>query len=149
MAVAHIHPPLSTYFGIADTPIVPVHVSGAIFGDPIPVLDDPDLINTDAKGEALAKTLGRNLAVLIRGHGAVTVGASIEAAFIASLYLEENCRHQLFASILRKPRAYSPEETLRVRNTTWGDGGKRISRKVWNHHLAKWGLSSEGGSKRR
>ena len=140
MAVAHIHPSISTYFGIADTPIVPVHVSGAIFGEPIPVLDDPDLINTNAKGEALAKTLGKNLAVLIRGHGAATVGASVEAAFVASLYLEENARHQLNAAILGKPRAYSPDELRRVRQATWGDGGRRLSKKVWNYHLAKWGL---------
>ncbi len=141
MAVAHVHPPVSTYFGIADTPIVPVHVSGAIFGDAIPVLDDPDLINTDAKGEALAKTLGKSLAVLIRGHGAVAVGISVEAAFVASFYLEENARHQLNAAILGKPRAYTPDEIRRVRAATWGDGGRRLSKKVWNYHIEKWALA--------
>jgi ribulose-5-phosphate 4-epimerase/fuculose-1-phosphate aldolase len=104
MAIAHIHPPLSTFFGIADVPIVPVHVSGAVFGAPIPVLDDPDLIKTPAQGDRLARALGAHRAVLIRGHGAVTVGESVQAAFLASLYLEENARHQLFASVLGKPR---------------------------------------------
>src|SRR5205809_1103062 len=51
MAIAHIHPPLSTFFGIADTPIVPVHVSGAVFGAPIPLLDDSYLIKPDGQGE--------------------------------------------------------------------------------------------------
>ena len=141
MAVAHTHPPLSTVFGIADTPIVPVHVSGVIFEDPVPVHDDPDLIKTDAQGEALARTLGKNRAVLMRGHGAVTVGESIEAVFIASLYLEENCRHYLLAAQLGKIRPYTAEETARVREATWGADGKRLSKKIWNHHLAKWGLA--------
>ena len=142
MAIAHIHPPLSTFFGIADTPIVPVHVSGAVFGAPIPLLDDPDLIKTDGQGERLARALGAHRAVLMRGHGAVTVGESVEAVFLASLYLEENARHQLFASLLGKPRPYTADETRRVRNATWGDDGTRLSRKVWAYHLAKWGLEA-------
>src|SRR5207249_7995443 len=93
----------------ADTPIVPVHVSGAVFGAPIPLLDDPDLIKTDGQGERLARALGAHRAVLMRGHGAVTVGESVEAVFLASLYLEENARHQLFASLLGKPRPYTAD----------------------------------------
>ena len=142
MAIAHTHPPLSTFFGIADTPIVPVHVSGAVFGAPIPVLDDPDLIKTHAQGERLARTLGPHRAVLIRGHGAVTVGESVQAVFLASLYLEENARHQLFASLLGKPRSYTADETSRVRKATWGQDGARLSAKIWTYHLAKWGLGA-------
>lgn len=142
MAIAHIHPPLSTFFGIADTPIVPVHVSGAVFGAPIPVLDDPDLIKTAVQGKRLARALGGHRAVLIRGHGAVTVGESVPAAFLASLYLEENARHQLFASLLGKPRPYTADETHRVRKATWGDDGTRLARKVWTYHLARWGLGA-------
>jgi ribulose-5-phosphate 4-epimerase/fuculose-1-phosphate aldolase len=142
MAIAHIHPPLSTFFGIADTPIVPVHVSGAVFAGPVPVLDDPDLIKTDAQGERLARALGAHRAVLIRGHGAVTVGESVPAAFLASLYLEENARHQLFASLLGKPRPYTADETQRVRKSTWGQDGARLAGKVWTYHLAKWGLGA-------
>jgi ribulose-5-phosphate 4-epimerase/fuculose-1-phosphate aldolase len=143
MAIAHTHPPMSTFFGIADTPIVPVHVSGAVFAAPIPVLDDPDLIKTEAQGEQVARALGANRAVLIRGHGAVTVGESVPAAFLASLYLEENARHQLFASFLGKPRAYTADETRRVRTATWGQDGARLSAKVWTYHLAKWGLGAK------
>jgi ribulose-5-phosphate 4-epimerase/fuculose-1-phosphate aldolase len=142
LAVVHTHPPLSTFFGIADTPIVPVHVSGAVFGAPIPVLDDPDLVKTPAQGERLAQALGGSRAVLIRGHGAVTVGESVAAAFLASLYLEENARHQLFASLLGKPRPYTADETRRVRRATWGDDGARLARKVWAYHLVKWGLGT-------
>ncbi len=141
-AIAHVHPPLSTYFGIADTPIVPVHVSGAIFDGPLPLLDDPDLVKTDAQGDRLARALGPHRAVLIRGHGAVTVGPSVQAAFLASLYLEENARHQLFASLLGKPRPYTADELTRVRKATWGRDGVRLSAKVWTYHLAKWGLGA-------
>jgi L-fuculose-phosphate aldolase len=146
MAIAHTHPPVSTYFGIADAPIVPVHVSGAVFGDSIPVLDDPDLVKTDTQGDILAKTLGSSRALLIRGHGAVTVGESVEAAFLASLYLEENCRHQLFASLLGKPRPFTTDETARVLKATWGEDGARLAQKVWSFYLTKWGLSPSPSS---
>src|SRR5437867_740953 len=165
MAIAHIHPPLSTFFGIADTPIVPVHVSGAVFGAPIPLLDDPDLIKTDGQGERLARALGAHRAVLMRGHGAVTVGESVEAVFLASLYLEENARHQLFASLLGKPRPYTADETRRVRKATWGDDGTRLSRgrpirfvttrrhagdeSGWNHLLAAQGAFVVGSAELR
>jgi L-fuculose-phosphate aldolase len=97
MAVAHTHPVHSVVFSITGKPILPVSVHGAIFADGVPTFAHVGHINSRELGDALARTLGRRRAALIRMHGAVVVGGSVEEAFVAALQLEENAEKQLWA----------------------------------------------------
>lgn len=132
-SVAHIHPPISTLFTIAGRPILPVFVLGAPVG-PVPVYGDPDLIYTERQAEAMVEVLGSRRAVMIRGHGGVTVGANLEEAFVLAVYLEENCKKQLYASLLGTPIPLSEDEVRRITNNVWKP---RTVRKVWNYFEEK------------
>ncbi len=133
--VAHFHPPYATVFGIAGAPLVPVFILGSLFPHAgVPVYDDPDLIRSSAQGDAVARTLGGGRAVLLRGHGVVTVGEDIERCFVASIWLEENARKQAWAAALGAPRAFSEEETARVRASLWEPA---VVRKTWDYYMAK------------
>ena len=134
MSVAHLHPHHVTVLGIAQEKIVPVFILGSIFADGVPVYDDPDLIFTDAQGDAVAETLGAARAAVLRGHGAVVVGVSLEETFATSVYLEENAKKQYAASALGKPRAFTPDEARRVRTSLWKP---KTVQKVWDFYVSK------------
>jgi L-ribulose-5-phosphate 4-epimerase len=97
MAIAHTHPVHSVVFSITGRPVLPVSVHGAIFADGVPTFAHVGHINTRELGDALARTLGTRRAALIKMHGAVCVGSSIEEAFVVALQLEENAEKQLWA----------------------------------------------------
>jgi ribulose-5-phosphate 4-epimerase/fuculose-1-phosphate aldolase len=59
-----------------------------------PVFDSAVLINTVARGEALAAALGAAPAAILRQHGAVTVGTSVQEAVVRMICLEDNARKQ-------------------------------------------------------
>jgi HCOMODA/2-hydroxy-3-carboxy-muconic semialdehyde decarboxylase len=76
------------------------------FGTPVfeirNLIPNSDLmISTAALGRALAETLGSTAdVVLLRGHGNVVVGPTIEIAVFRAYYTEINARQQLNAMIL-------------------------------------------------
>ena len=73
------------------------------------------LVRDQARGRALAQTLGNNPAVLMRGHGVAVVGPDIKFAVGRSIYLEMNARVQLQAMQLGGTITYlDPEEAKAV-----------------------------------
>lgn len=134
VSVAHLHPHYVTALGIAEQRIVPVFILGSIFADGVPVYDDPDLIFTDEQGDAVAETLGPARAAVLRGHGAVVVGASIEETFAASVYLEENARKQYDATLLGSVRAFTSDESRRVQKSLWKP---KTVKKVWDFYVSR------------
>lgn len=97
MAVVHSHPLHSVVFSVTKKPILPISVHGAIFADGVPTFAHVGHVNTRELGDGLARALGTHRAALIKMHGAVIVGASVEEAFVAALQLEENAEKQLWA----------------------------------------------------
>lgn len=63
--------------------------------------DDRGMQVTDShRGAELAKTLGPNPVVLMRGHGETVVGHSIKQAVVYAAYVEINARMQMQAMLL-------------------------------------------------
>jgi HCOMODA/2-hydroxy-3-carboxy-muconic semialdehyde decarboxylase len=62
------------------------------------------LISTPALGRALAQSLGRTSAALMRGHGASVVATSLHVVVAKSYYLNVNARLQLQAMQLSGQR---------------------------------------------
>jgi ribulose-5-phosphate 4-epimerase/fuculose-1-phosphate aldolase len=87
-SVAHFHPLYATAFAVAGRPLVTAFNAGAIFGEQVPVFDDPDLIQQDDQGRRMAEALGGRRAVLLRGHGVAVCAEDIPSCVTASLYLE-------------------------------------------------------------
>src|SRR5712664_4064075 len=61
------------------------------------------LVSDGVLGASLARTLGTKPAVLMRGHGSVTVGESLPRAVGRSVYLEISARMQLQAIAIAGP----------------------------------------------
>lgn len=103
-AVVHTHAPHAVAFSALGRPLQPVGHDGAIFCDGLPVFSETsDLIVDQQRGKAVARTLGDHHAMLLRNHGIVTVGRTIEEATVLALYLERACRSQLLVEACGGP----------------------------------------------
>ncbi len=122
MAIVHHHSPAVIPFAATTAPLRPLYHMSAFVGEGVPVFEiraaagmTDMLIRDAALGRALARTLGQHPAALMRGHGAVVVGADLPLAVGRSIYLELNARLQVQAIALGGDVTYlDPEEVRKV-----------------------------------
>jgi len=107
MAVVHNHSPSVIPFCCTNTPLRPIFHMGAFIGEGVPnweireAREGSDMLVRDSHlGASLASKLGRHPAALMRSHGAVVVGESLQVAIGRSVYLEQNARMQFQAHML-------------------------------------------------
>jgi len=111
MAVVHCHCLDVIPFAATGVPLRPMYHMGYFIGEGVPVFEIRQaggatdmLISTPALGRALAQTLGRTSAALMRGHGASVVATSLHVVVAKSYYLNVNARLQLQAMQLSGQR---------------------------------------------
>jgi ribulose-5-phosphate 4-epimerase/fuculose-1-phosphate aldolase len=110
-AVVHSHSRAVIPFGVTKTPLRAIFHNAAFLGDGVPVYEIRDesgdnndmLVNSNAKGRALAKVLGTHPVVLMRGHGDAVVGPSLQVAIFRAIYTEVNANLQIQATMLGGP----------------------------------------------
>ncbi len=134
-AVVHAHPKWSTFLTMVGESYKPVYAQGSLVY-PVPVLDSPNSINTRAMADRLAATLGPRPAVMMKSHGAATVGKDIVEAFVLANYLEENSYRQYMAMQIGKPYSFNEEELALCREKLWTQS---LFQRTWDHFRAKLG----------
>ena len=119
-AIVHHHSPSVIPFAATTVSLRPLYHMSAFVGEGVPVFEIRDaggmtdmLIRDAALGRALARTLGPHPAALLRGHGAVVVGANLPLAVGRSIYLELNARLQVQAMALGGNVTYLDREEVR------------------------------------
>jgi L-fuculose-phosphate aldolase len=132
-AVVHTHPRWSTVLTTVGQDWQPVTMQAAVLGE-VRTFAKTASINSVALGTELAEFLGGAKAALMRRHGAVSVAASIEDAFVQAVYLEENAQRQHLALQVGTPEPLTSDECAVI--------GRNLSRpallrKVWDYHAAK------------
>src|SRR5690348_11967909 len=124
MAVVHAHAEDTLPFGIAQgTKLRPVIHSGSFIGPEVPVWDiadnfgDTDLLVTNMEqGRDLAKCLGANNVVLMRGHGFASAGRSLIEVVRMSVYVPRNARTLMRAKQLGGTIRYLSQGEIDARN---------------------------------
>ena len=107
-AVVHSHSPSVIPFGVTEVPLRAIFHNGAFLGDRVPVWEIRDaageqndmLVSRGDLGRSLATTLGAGPVALMRGHGDVVVGPSLEVAVFRAIYTEVNARLQMQALMI-------------------------------------------------
>ena len=97
-SVIHVHMPASLAFGVAEREILPLyihHTEVLRFG--VPTVDNPLLVSTVDRGQAIARALKEASACHMRGHGQVIVGESVDHATALTIQLEEQAKVNLTA----------------------------------------------------
>jgi HCOMODA/2-hydroxy-3-carboxy-muconic semialdehyde decarboxylase len=127
-AVVHSHALGVIPFSIApQRPLRPVlHMAGflpekgvSVFDPRSVTNDDPSqrgklMINNAKMGSALARTLGADSVVLIRGHGNAVVGASLPWAVFRAIYTQLNARAELDAINLGNDVVYLNDDEIKL-----------------------------------
>ena len=122
MAIVHDHSPAVIPFSVSSVPLRAVSHMAAFIGTGIPVFEIRDvdgmtdmLVSNQKRGQALAKVLGDHPAALMRGHGAVVVGATVKEVVGRAYYLDLNARLQEQAILLGgKVTYFEPEEAKKT-----------------------------------
>jgi ribulose-5-phosphate 4-epimerase/fuculose-1-phosphate aldolase len=104
-AVVHTHAVEMILFSVVSEKLRPIYQMSAFLGAGAPVFEIRDLpergdllVSDAVRGLALAQTLGRDAVVLMRGHGASIVGATLEEAIYRTIYAAQNARLQVDAA---------------------------------------------------
>lgn len=91
-----------------------LHGLGAYFAPSAALWDDPMLIRDPERAAALAAQLAGGRAIVLRGNGAVTVGATLREAACHAFFLEDAARVELSVLATGQPAtAYSAEQAAR------------------------------------
>jgi L-fuculose-phosphate aldolase len=108
-------------------------MQAAVMG-PVQVFAKTASINQRPLAEELAAALGSHRVIMLRSHGAVTVGADVVEAFVIAIYLEETARRQYLARAIGRPYTLTAAEVESI-----GANLRRphLLRKVWDYHRAK------------
>jgi ribulose-5-phosphate 4-epimerase/fuculose-1-phosphate aldolase len=145
LAVAHLHAPYSTLFAIAQPEFKPVTLNGMSLGERLPLYTKPKMVTTLEEGHALADSLGRHVAVLMRGHGSTVVGRSVEEVLFVSLLLEDNARNFLWAATLGEVGHFTSDEMAAFARPLTADSAK-FTWDYFSRQEARWDHKSGVGS---
>ena len=107
MSVVHSHSPSVIPYGVAGVPMQAMFHNAAFIAAGVPVFDirkqfgaTDMLIRDGAKGVALAAAMGGRDIVLMRAHGSVACGPTLQVAVFRAVYTEVNARIQHWTTAL-------------------------------------------------
>jgi len=98
-AAVHTHAPMCVALSLADKPVSCVQMQSDRFGRGVPIYPKPIYILDAAEGADLARTLDQAVAVMIKGHGIVTFGTTIDEACMCALRMERAAKIMAMAQL--------------------------------------------------
>jgi len=112
MAVVHTHQTYATLMGTLGLKLELLDHNTLAFAGGVPVYDesiDPTyfsprfrtLIREERQGQILARKMGGSNAIILKAHGPVIVGGSVEEACMATVALENAAKAQIIAAMVR------------------------------------------------
>jgi HCOMODA/2-hydroxy-3-carboxy-muconic semialdehyde decarboxylase len=134
MSVVHSHSPSVVPFGLVGVPMRAMFHNAAFIAAGVPVFDIRDrfgstdmLVGNGAKGTALAEVMGGRDIVLMRAHGAVACGPTLQTAVFRAVYTEVNARIQHWTTALGggAPMATLDEDEGRLADAVNQGAGRR------------------------
>jgi HCOMODA/2-hydroxy-3-carboxy-muconic semialdehyde decarboxylase len=146
-SVVHNHAHEVIPYSVTKAPMRQViHTAGGM-GAHVPVWDIRDdfgdtdlLVRNLAQGRSLAKALGDDAAVLMRGHGCAVVGKTVRDAVRIAVYLMVNARLQTESMRLGEVTFLSEGE---MRQTAEMAGSSLSSDRVWEYWTRRSGYVPE------
>lgn len=98
-SVCHNHSPATIPFGVTKVAMRPIFHMGAIIGPQPPVWNIADefgdtnlLVVTNPQGDSLARAMGGNPVVIMRGHGTSVATATLRLTVFTAIYMQMNAQ---------------------------------------------------------
>ena len=113
-AVVHVHPQFTIVLTSSGHDLRPMFADAIVYlGKYIPHLDYIT-VTTPELAAAVEGAVGSGNCVILRNHGAITVGERLKLAFWRACTLEEAAKIQLFATLVGVPRFLDDREADRL-----------------------------------
>jgi ribulose-5-phosphate 4-epimerase/fuculose-1-phosphate aldolase len=115
IAAAHSHSKFGRAFSTLGRTLEPLTQDSCIFYGDHALFDDyTGVVNDPEEGKRIAHALGGNKAAILRNHGLLTVGQSVEEAIFWYVTMERTCEVELLARAAGEVRPIEPEAAARV-----------------------------------
>lgn len=121
MAIVHSHSASVIPFGVTTMPMRAMYHNAAFLAQGVPVFNIHDkfgatdmLVRNRAIGQALAEALGDKTVILMRAHGNVVTGPTLQIVVFRAIYTEVNARLQQQAIQIGGPIAALDAEEGRL-----------------------------------
>ena len=133
-AIARAQPPGAFAVAAAVTMMVPLHGQAAWLGESVPVYDDAALLRSPDQAERAARCLPAGEALLLRGNGAVTLGATPGLAVARMWLLAAACDVYLAALAAAGADPVTPVTPLSAGEiASWRAVGGELLPRLWQH----------------
>ncbi len=111
--VLHTHPPYAIALSASGSPLKCFSQPSALFYNSLGTYDDTiNLIRTSEMGVRVAQALGGGRGVLLKNHGVVVAGPSIEEVVISALMLENAAQIQMIVEAAGNPGPEFPARDI-------------------------------------
>jgi len=147
-AIARAQPAAAFAVAAVVTVMVPVHGQAAWLGESVPVYGDAALLRSADRAERAASCLPAGEALLLRGNGALTLGAATGLAVARMWLLAAACDVYLAAlSASRSASGASPLTTLSDGEiASWRAVGGELLPRLWEHLRSGPGSAGPGSA---
>jgi len=116
IAAAHSHSLHGKTWSSLGRLLDPITQDACAFFEDHAVFDDfTGVVYDTSEGERIARTLGPRKAAILRNHGLLTVGESVDEAVWWFITMDRSCQAQLLAEAAGKPIAIDRENALVTR----------------------------------
>jgi L-fuculose-phosphate aldolase len=112
-SVVHTHPPYAVALSATGRPMRCFSQPAALFYQELGIYADTiNLIRTPEMGAAVARALGPHRAALLKNHGVVVVGGTVEEAVINTIMLENAAMIQMITEAAGDPAPDFPADDI-------------------------------------
>jgi ribulose-5-phosphate 4-epimerase/fuculose-1-phosphate aldolase len=116
IAAAHSHSLYGRTFSALGRLLDPLTQDACAFYEDHGLFDDyTGVVLETSEGDRIAQALGTQKAVILRNHGLLTVGQSVEAAAFWFISMDRCCHTQLLAEAAGTPRLIDPDDARKTR----------------------------------
>ena len=121
VAAAHAHSIHGKAWASLGRLLDPITQDACAFYQDHGLFDDfTGVVYETSEGDRIAQALGTGKAVILRNHGLLTVGSSVDEAAWFFITMERSCKVQLMAEAAGKPVLISHENAVRTRDQVSG-----------------------------
>ena len=140
MAIAHTHSPTIVALSIAGVKLQAVDNLGATtFGEAAPLFEEYGLVDTFDMGYRITDAMGSHDVIVLKGHGNLVAGASIQEACVSAIWAEKSALLQYQSMAIGKPQWYPKKEINKIQEQVSAGKGRD---RAWNYY--RWRLEQRG-----
>ena len=142
-AIARAQPPGAFAAAAAVSVMVPLHGQAAWLGESVPVYDDATLLRSAEQAERAARGLPDGEALLLRGNGALTLGATPGLAVARMWLLGAACDVYLKALATSGANPVTPLSAGEI--ASWRAVSGELLPRLWQHLRRRPGAGTDAG----